>query len=362
MRLRVALLALGAIAAAGLPCRADSSGLNPTGETVEVKDFRFEDGQSLADLKLHYLTLGTPRRNADGDIDNAVLLLHGTTGTAQTFITPRFAQSLFGKDEPLDLDRFYIVIPDGIGAGGSSKPSDGLHAHFPRYGYLDQIRAQRILLSDIGVTHLALVIGTSMGGMQTWLWAETYPEAADAFVPIASTPAQISGRNEVWREMIIQAIRDDPDWKNGEYPKDHPPRDWIRAAMPLFSIMTSTAEVMQREAPTRAAAIGLVDAVEDKAKARDANDFLYTFDSSYDYDPAPRLSAIVRPVFSINFADDLLNPPELLALPNAPNVTEAMIPAKGGYGHESLAHPELWAPSLQAFLTKLASSKAAAPK
>lgn len=326
----------------------------PVSGFVELQNYKFSDGETMPTLKLHYVTLGTPRKDASGAITNAVMLLHGTSGSAADFLRPPFFQSLYGPGEPLDLDHYFIVIPDGIGAAESSKPSDGLHAHFPRYGYTDQVRTQRATLEQIGIKHLRLLLGSSMGGMQTWLYAETYPDGADAFVPLASTPAEISGRNEVWREMINQAIRDDPDWKGGDYPKDHPPQDWIRAAMPLFSIMTSNATVMQKQAPTRAKAVTLVDSVEAQAKARDANDFLYAFESSYDYDPAPRLGAITKPMLTINFADDLLNPPELLHVPTASNYTKVMLPADAPtYGHQTLAHPEVWAPALQAFLNKL---------
>ena len=355
MRLRTLLMAA---AVAMWSCAALAA--EPQAGDVEFQNYAFSDGQTLPSLKLHYVTLGTPRRDASGAVTNAVLLLHGTTGTAEALLKPRFLQSLYGPGEPLDTGRFFLVVPDGIGVGGSSKPSDGLHAHFPRYGYIDQVHSQHALLERLGVKHLKLVLGTSMGGMQTFLWAETYPQDADAFVPIAATPAQISGRNEVWREMIAQAIHDDPDWKGGDYPKDHPPQDWIRAAMPLFSIMTSNAEVMQKEAPTRKDAVALVDKLEADAKARDANDFLYQFESSYDYDPAPRLGAISKPVLTINFADDLLNPPELLHLPTASKYTKVMIPVGAPtYGHETLAHPEVWAPALQAFLGKLPDWSAA---
>ena len=346
---RLAVLLAATILSAGAASAAE-----PQAGDIAIANHAFADGQTLPSLKLHYITLGTPRRDASGTIVNAVLLLHGTTGTAEAFLKPRFLQSLYAPGEPLDTDRFFLVIPDGIGAGGSSKPSDGLHAHFPKYGYVDQVSTQHALLERLGVKHLKLVLGTSMGGMQAFLWAETYPQGADAFVSIAATPAQISGRNEVWREMIAQAIHDDPAWKGGDYPKDHPPQDWIRAAMPLFSIMTSNAEVMQKEAPTRADAVALVNTLEARAKSRDANDFLYQFESSYDYDPAPHLREITAPMLTINFADDLLNPPELLHLPTGSNYTNVMIPVGAPtYGHQTLAYPEVWKPALAAFLQKL---------
>jgi homoserine O-acetyltransferase len=326
----------------------------PSRAMVDLRNYRFADGETIPNLKLSYLTLGTPRRDKDGRITNAVLLLHGTTGTGANFLASSYADSLYGAGQPFDLSRTFLIMPDGIGAGDSSKPSDGLRAHFPRYGYTDQVATQHAVLETIGVKHLKLVLGTSMGGMQAWLWAETYPKDADGFVAIASTPTQISGRNMMWREMISQAIRDDPDWKGGDYAKDKPPRDWIRAAIPLFSIMTGNAEDLQREAPTRAKAVDLVNDLERKAGARDPNDFLYQFESSYDYDPAPRIATITAPMLTINFADDLLNPPELLHLPSASNFTEVLMPAgPQSHGHQTLAHAEHWSPVLRSFLAKV---------
>ena len=285
-----------------------------------------------------------------------MLLLHGTTGTADTMLAPGYEQALYDPDKPLDSRRWFIVIPDGIGAGGSSKPSDGLHAHFPRYGYNDQVRAQHEMLAAMGATHLKLVLGTSMGGMQTWLWGETYPADVDALAAIASTPAAISGRNMVWRAMIADAIRADPDWRGGDYPPDKRPHAWGLTALPLFAVMTENAEQLEKKGPTRATATALAQDLAGRAAKIDANDYLYTFQSSIDYDPAPRLAAITKPMLTINFADDLLNPPELLRLPDAANFTKVMLPGgAGSYGHQTLAHPELWAPALTRFLAGLPS-------
>ena len=294
--------------------QAANSRPKPNDAFVELHDFVFDDGETLASLKLHYLTLGTPRRDASGAIANGVLLLHGTAGSAADLAQAAFFDALYGAEEPLDLSRYFLVIPDAIGAGDSSKPSDGLRTHFPHYGYKDQVRAQHLLLEKIGITHLKLVLGTSMGGMQTWLWGEMFPNDMDCLAAIASTPAAISGRNMIWREMISQAIRSDPAWRNGDYPRDSPPKNWIKAAIPLFAIMTGSPEQLQKQAPTRQTAIDLVDKLEASGEAYDANDFLYAFESSADYDPAPMLNAIVKPMLTINFADDLTNPPEHLHL------------------------------------------------
>jgi homoserine O-acetyltransferase/O-succinyltransferase len=325
----------------------------PKDAFVVLHDFVFSDGQNLASMKLHYLTLGTPRRDANGAIANGVLLLHGTAGSAADFAQGVF-DALYGAGEPLDLSRYFLVIPDAIGAGDSSKPSDGLHGYFPHYGYKDQVRAQHLLLERIGIKHLKLVLGTSMGGMQTWLWGEMFSSDMDCLVAIASTPAAISGRNMIWREMISQAIRNDPARKNGDYPKDSPPKNWIKAAIPLSAIMTGSAEQLQKQAPTRQTAIDLVEKLEAEGEAYDANDLLYAFESSADYDPAPNLNAIIKPMLTINFADDLTNPPEHLHLPTASNYTEVMFPAgPGSYGHITLAHPAVWASALQSFLQRL---------
>src|SRR5271166_206071 len=291
-----ATLATPAAAAAATPqvgTQAADSQPKPNDAFVDVDNFVFDDGESLASLKLHYLTLGTPRRDASDAIVNGVLLLHGTAGSAADLVQAAFFDALYGAGEPLDLSRYFLVIPDAIGAGDSSKPSDGLHAHFPHYGYRDQVRAQHQLLEKIGIKHLKLVLGTSMGGMQTWLWGEMFPNDMDCLVAIASTPAAISGRNMIWRQMISQAIRSDPAWNNGNYPKDSPPKNWINAVIPLSAIMTGSAEQLQKQAPTRATAIDLVENLEASGEAYDANDMLYAFESSA---PAPTLNVINKPM------------------------------------------------------------------
>jgi homoserine O-acetyltransferase/O-succinyltransferase len=334
--------------------QAANSQPKPNDAFVELHDFVFGEGESLASLKLHYLTLGTPRRNASGAIVNGVLLLHGTAGSAADLVQAAFFDALYGAGKALDLSRYFLVIPDAIGAGDSSKPSDGLRTHFPHYGYRDQVRVQHLLLEKIGIRRLKLVLGTSMGGMQTWLWGEMFPNDMDALVAIASTPAAISGRNMVWREMVSQAIRGDPAWRNGDYPKDSPPKNWINAVIPLSAIMTGSAEQLQKQAPTRQTAIDLVEKLEADGEAYDANDMLYAFESSADYDPAPMLNAIIKPMLTINFADDLTNPPDHLHLPTASNYTAVMIPAgPDSYGHMTLAHPAVWASALGAFLQRL---------
>jgi homoserine O-acetyltransferase len=239
-----------------------------------------------------------------------VLVLHGTTGSSSQFLRPEFATEMFGPGQPLDAAKWYVIVPDNIGHGQSSKPSDGLRASFPRYGYLDMIEAQRRLLTDgLGVEHLRVVMGTSMGGMHTWLWGQVHPEAMDALVPLASLPSQISGRNRVWRRMIIDAIRHDPAWHNGEYSMQPPA---LRTALEVLYFMGSNPVHRLEEGSSLAAADRTLDHyVAERLRTHDANDVLYAVEASRDYDPGPGLGRIEAPLLAINFADDLINPPEL---------------------------------------------------
>ena len=282
----------------------------PTEGSLPLRDFRFASGEVLPELRLHYRTIGALRKDRRGVVRNAVLILHGTTGSGANFLRPEFAGELFGKDQPLDATDHYIILPDGIGHGGSSKPSDGLRARFPRYGYRDMIAAQhRLLTEGLKVDHLRLVMGTSMGGMHTWLWGQTYPEFADALLPLASLPTQISGRNRVWRRIIADAIRNDPGWDHGDY-RTQPPG--LRTAAEMLFLMSNNPVERQKEAPTRERADRVLDEyVATTIKAMDANDVLYAIESSADYDPGPGLERIQAPLVAINFEDDLINPPEL---------------------------------------------------
>lgn len=275
-----------------------------------IKNFAFRSGESLPELRIHYRTVGTPQRDANGVVRNAVLITHGTTGSGAQFIRPEFGGELFGPGQPLDATRYFIVMPDGIGHGKSSKPSDGLRAKFPHYGYLDMIDAQRRLLVDgLGVAHLRLVMGTSMGGMHTWLWGQIYPDMMDALMPLASLPAPMSGRNRAWRRLAIDAIRHDPEWQGGEY-KTQPQS--LRTGAEMLYLMSSNPVLRQKEAPTLAAADAALDTfVANYFKTGDANDYLYALEASHDYDPSPGLDKITAPLLAINTADDLINPPEL---------------------------------------------------
>lgn len=322
-----------------------------------LHDVVFHDGERMAELRLHYLALGAPRRTPRGEVTNAVLLLHGTTGSARSFLIPTLAGNLFGPGQPLDLNKYFVILPDGVGAGRSSKPSDGLHARFPHYGYTDQVDLQKRLVEEaFGITHLRLVLGTSMGGMQAWLWGERHPGFVDLLVPIAALPAPIAGRNMIWREMIIRAIETDPDWRGGEYDPARPPRLWLRTFAPLFAIMTGNAKRLQEAAPTRADAIALYERLVGEAGRFDANDMLYTWQSSADYDPSADLEKIRASVLAIDFADDLINPPELgimeAALKRLRDAEYVLVPAGLTYGHQTLNYADIWGHYLALFLAR----------
>jgi homoserine O-acetyltransferase len=282
----------------------------PVESDVTLRDFRFSTGEMLQRLRIHYRTLGKPQKDSKGVVRNAVLIGHGTGGTGGQFIRPEFAGELFGAGQLLDATKYFIVLPDGIGHGKSSKPSDGLRAKFPKYGYRDMMEAEyRLLTEHLGVNHLRLVMGTSMGGMHTWLWGEQHPEFMDALMPLASLPVQISGRNRVWRKTIIDAIRHDPAWTDGNY-TEQPPS--LRTAAALFLFMGSNPILRQEQMPSLKKADEMLEETEAKAMQEiDANDVLYQISASWDYDPNPGLEKIRAPLYAVNSADDLINPPEL---------------------------------------------------
>jgi homoserine O-acetyltransferase len=276
--------------------------------TVSLANFRFGTGETLPELKLHYLTLGTPHRNAAGHLDNAILLLHGTGGNAHSLLNPIFSDVLFVPGGVLDIQKYFIILPDDIGHGQSSKPSDGLRMHFPAYDYDDMVHSQRMMLDQMHVDHLRLILGTSMGCMQAFVWGETYPGFADALAPFACLPVQIAGRNRMMRYMGIQGIKLDPAWNNGDYTTE--PVQGLRLADTLILVMGSSPLQMQKQAPTREAAEQFVDRYWARP-APDANDMIYYLNASRNYDPSPRLETIAAPVLWINSADDYINPPEL---------------------------------------------------
>ncbi|MDR3748161.1 MAG: alpha/beta fold hydrolase [Acidobacteriota bacterium] len=275
------------------------------------RDFHFRSGETLPELRLHYMTLGKPVRDANGRVTNAVLILHGTGGSGRQFLAPQFADVLFGPGQLLDADRYFIILPDNIGHGKSSKPSDGMHAHFPQYDYDDMVAAQHELLEKgLGVSHLRLILGTSMGCMHSWVWGETYPDFMDAMMPLACLPVQIAGRNWVWRKMLMEGIRQDPEWKNGDYTTE--PRAAIQIGADLLLIAGSAPLLMQKGYPTREAADKyLEDSMKRVTAKLDANDLLYAVNASRNYEPSGKLETIQAQVMFVNSADDFINPPEL---------------------------------------------------
>ena len=299
-----------------LPCAAIAAEAPQFVEADFIaRDFRFADGSTLPELRIHYRTLGTLRRDAAGHATNVVLVMHGTGGSGASLVdspTGRalFASELFQPGQPLDARTYFIVVPDGLGHGKSSKPSDGLHARFPRYGYRDMVQAEyRLVTEGLHADHLRLAMGTSMGGMHTWMWGEEHPDFMDALMPLASLPVQIAGRNRMWRKVAIDAIRLDPQWNGGEYATQPA---GLRVASQMLVLMGSNALLRQKAAPTRAGADEVLDkAVAASVAATDANDLAYALDASFDYDPAPDLGKIRVPLLAINSADDLINPPEL---------------------------------------------------
>lgn len=276
-----------------------------------VHNFRFRSGEALPDLRLHYTTLGKPVRDAAGRVTNAVLVLHGTGGDGHQFLRPQFSDVLFVPGGLLDVNKYFIVLPDGIGSGKSSKPSDGLHAKFPSYDYDDMVAAQHVLLTEgLKVDHLRLLMGTSMGCMHAFVWGETYPNFMDALMPLACQPVQIAGRNRIWRKMVMDAIKADPAWNGGDYTAQ--PQSGLRAAAELVVMAGSAPLQMQKSFPTREAADKYAeDVISNDLSTLDANDFLYIVNASRNYDPSAALDKIIAPVMWVNSADDFINPPEL---------------------------------------------------
>ena len=309
----------------------------------------------MPELRLHYMTFGNPARDASGRVTNAVMVLHGTGGSGRQFLAPQFAGVLFGPGQLLDANRYYIILPDNVGHGKSSKPSDGMHARFPQYDYDDMVAAQHELLEKgLGVNHLRLLMGTSMGCMHSWVWAETYPDFMDAIMPLACLPVQIAGRNRIWRKMVLDGIRQDPEWKNGEYTTQ--PRAGLQIATDFLLIAGSAPLPMQKNSSTREAADKyLDDYVKRVTPTLDANDVLYAVNASRNYDPSSRLGVIVAPVVFVNSADDFINPPELgvaeSEITQVKNGRFVLIPASDQtHGHGTHTWAAIWQPYLKELL------------
>ncbi len=322
-----------------------------------VHNFHFRSGERLAEMRLHYRTYGKPVIDSSGRVANAVMILHGTTGAGENFTQPRFAGVLFGPGELLDANRYFIILPDSIGHGRSTKPSDGLHARFPHYDYADMVEAQHLLLADgLKVDHLRLLMGTSMGCMQSFLWAEAYPDFMDAAMPLACLPVEIAGRNRIMRKMFMESITRDPAYMNGEYKEE--PLVGLRGAINVFLMMTSAPVAMQKEFPTRDAADAFVDRFMKEQLAKvDANDVLYAFDASRDYNPEPRLGEIKAQVMWVNSADDEINPPELgiaeREIKKVKNGKFILLPVSDQtHGHGTHSRPAVWKQYLEELLAE----------
>jgi homoserine O-acetyltransferase len=350
----LALLTALAAQAAALPAK-----VWPTRESeVVLRDFRFRDGETLPQLRMHYTTLGEPHRNKAGEIDNAVMVLHGTGGDGKQFLRPQFADELYGPGQPLDMRRTFIILPDNIGHGKSSKPSDGLRMHFPKYDYDDMVEAQRQMLLAMGVSRLRLIMGTSMGCMQSFVWAESHPNFAQALMPLACEPIEIAGLNRMWRQLAINGIEADPAWKGGNYRSE--PLTGLRAAENLLFVAGGAPLYYQAQYPTRVAASTYAEErVANGIKELDANDLIYQLDASRNYNPWPKLSAITAPMTWINSADDFINPRNLdvpaRALKRMPTVRFRLIPESADtHGHGTHTWAKFWKADLISLLARSA--------
>jgi homoserine O-acetyltransferase len=324
-----------------------------------VHDFHFQSGETLPEVRMHYYTLGKPVKDASGRTTNAVLILHGTGGSGSNFFRPIFAGVLFGPGQLLDANKYYLILPDNVGHGKSSKPSDGMHAHFPQYEYADMIALQHELVEKgLGVNHLRLILGTSMGCMHSWLWGETYPDYMDALMPLACLPVQIAGRNRTWRKMIIDGIQQDPDWKNGDYTTQ--PRAGLQITADFLIIAGSAPIHMQEDSPTRDAADKSLEAsMKRLTSSLDANDTLYAISASRNYDPSPKLETIRAQVMFINSGDDFINPPELgiaeREIKRVKNGKFVLLPAsEQTHGHGTHTWAAVWQQDLKELLDRSA--------
>ncbi|HLI67725.1 MAG TPA: alpha/beta fold hydrolase [Caulobacteraceae bacterium] len=365
------VLAASATVEAQAPAKDAPPAYGPAhGADFVIPDFQFRDGSRLAQLRIHYTTFGTPHRDASGRVDNAVLILHGTGGAGTSLVRPQFAGELFGPGQLLDDSKYFIILPDGIGHGKSSKPSDGLHMRFPHYGYSDMVEAQHELVQSLGITRLRLIMGTSMGCMQAFMWGETWPDQVQAMMPMACLPTQIVGRNRLWRRMIIQAIENDPAWMKGDYAAE--PLEGLRAAEDITMIAGSAPHQMQKALDTPAKVDGflndnmnaaLLGVLPDggKTEPTDANDLIYALDASRDYDPSAHLEAIKAYVMWVNSADDFINPPELgiaqAMAPRIKNGTFVLLPiGPNTHGHGTHTWAVAWKDKLELLLKESADN------
>jgi homoserine O-acetyltransferase len=348
----------GLIAALAVQAAAPQPKAWPTREAdVILKDFRFGDGERLPELRMHYTTLGEPHRNASGRIDNAVMVLHGTGGDGNQFLRPQFADELYGPGEPLDIRKYWVILPDNIGHGKSSKPSDGLRMKFPKYDYADMVEAQhRMLTEGLGITQMRLIMGTSMGCMMSFMWGEMYPSFSSALMPLACEPIEIAGLNRGWRQLLIDGIEKDPAWDSGNYAKE--PEQGLRTAASILVIAGGAPLYLQKTYPTRdAAAAAAEQGVERELSDMDANDTIYQFDASRNYNPWPGLEKISAPLTWINSADDFINPRNLpvpqQAVKRMKNARFRLIPESSEtHGHGTHTWAKFWKKDLSELLAR----------
>jgi homoserine O-acetyltransferase len=342
-------------AAASEPASPWDQSVNPAAVQADAwfDNYKFRDEETLARLKIHYSTLGTPHRNAQGEIDNAVLVLHWTGADSRALLSPTYTKALFDPGRPLDARRYYLIFPDSVGHGQSSKPSDGLKTKFPNYDYSDIVDLQhKVVTETLGIKHLHAILGMSMGGMNAWQWAEAYPDMMDGVMPVVSLPISVSGRNLLWRRMVIDTIRADPEWKNGAYVAT--PRGWI-VGYNILRLMIDSASALQHEVPNGAAVDKLLDTNRLTAEHVDANDILYSLKSSFSYDPEPALSKIKTKLFALNFSDDEFNPDRLQVLEKSvPKLEHGRYVVQEGTpsspGHFTMTRPDLWAQHVTEFM------------
>jgi homoserine O-acetyltransferase/O-succinyltransferase len=337
-------------------------GDNPAATQADAwfDNYRFRDGEKLARVRIHYATLGTPHRRADGEIDNAVMLLHWTGADGRALLTPTYMKALFDPGRPLDAQRYYLIFPDGVGHGRSSKPSDGLRIKFPRYGYADMVDLQhRLVTQTLGIHKLHAIVGVSMGGMNVWQWAEAYPEEVEGVMPVVSLPTRVAGRNLVWRRLAVRYIQEDPAWHDGTYTK--PFRGWVQAYQ-LLRMMIDGVPHLQNTVRDGKDADDFLDAAATQSLSADANDVMYSLRSSADYDPEPGLAGIRAKLFALNFTDDEFNPDSLQILqrltPRVPRARYFVQPGTAdSFGHLTMAHPELWSQHVEAFMNWLENER-----
>jgi homoserine O-acetyltransferase len=335
-----------------MPVQAQTSAISE--HQLIVRNFRFLSGDTLPEVRLRYRTIGTPRKDAQGRISNAVLVLHGSSGDAGQVLAPSFSGPLLAAGQPLDAATHYLIFPDNIGNGGSTKPSDGLRARFPRYGYRDMVALQHHLVTrHLGISRLKLIIGISMGGMHAWMWGAMYPDAVQALVPIAAMPTAIQGRNLLWRVILTQAIRNDPEWNNGNYTKQ--PSGFL-SIMPMFDMLVQSPARLGESIVSRERARAYLDEVVAEAREEDdANNILYRFESSFDFNVEPELERITAPLLTILFADDELNPIELgtmeRVMARVKNGRMVVVPeGPQTEGHRTQVKAEVWREHLRAFM------------